>query len=57
MSEPIKVPSAGEPAKPPLSDYNIERIIQGLLIPNQGASKSMAKEIRRRREEEKQDAV
>lgn len=57
MSEPIEVPSAGEPAKPPLSDYSIDRIIQGLLIPNQGASKSMAKEIRRRREEEKQDAV
>jgi hypothetical protein len=41
----VNVPSIGETERPPLSDLAIQQILAGVLNPNQGAAKSMAREI------------
>lgn len=41
----VEIPGIGEEERPPLRDLQIQQILSGLLIPNQGAAKSMAREI------------
>ena len=48
--EIIHVPTLGEPAwQGDLTDWKIEQIISGLLVPNQSLAKALALEIRRLR--------
>lgn len=53
----VEVPSLGEQELLPLSDAAIRLIHNGLLIPSQGAAKSMAHELRRWRGDPNPDSV
>lgn len=46
----VHVPAIGQPEIDPLSDYSLKMIVSGLLIPNQGAGKAMARELMELRE-------
>jgi hypothetical protein len=47
VSEPIQVPSAGEPEwQGEITDSQLTQVIGGLLIPNQAFSKAMARKLR-----------
>jgi hypothetical protein len=46
----VKVPALGESERPPLSDGQLDLILSGLLIPSQGASKALAREVKNLRE-------
>lgn len=56
MQIEVPVPSAGEKELPPLSDAALTLIHAGLEIANQGAVKSMAAELIRRRKEDKKNS-
>lgn len=48
MTAPVKTITVGEEETPnPLSDTDLILICDGLLIPNQAAAKSMARELRK----------
>lgn len=47
----IEIKSVGQPKTERLGDWQLDLIVRGLIIPSQGAGKSMAEELLERRNE------